>query len=386
MKSTYDPTRICFRQDSFLDSSYMFGSGCRPIINASIGTSMEHNTFEIEIAKAKVAVDAGASMITDHSICGDVIAFHKELRSNIHVPLACVPIYELSLRNEEFTDDQALDMLKEVLDRGFNILTIHATALLSDISHPITNDRVIKITSKGGRLILDRMAKTGLENPFYSQFSRILQLVKGYNAAISLAPIYRPAGVVDNSLDPNDPYWIEVSRMSTLVRQAVDAEVPIIVEGIGHAMLSLIPEYVKRAKSMCMGVPYKVLTVSTDIALGYDHISSAIASSVAVYNGADIVTAVTPSEHIALPSIRQVEEGVVAANIAIHSAKLCSTDCVEMDRRMSRSRATRRTCQGSIEDAIYPIGAERAVRKDLFDKGCSMCGSLCAFLDKEGQK
>ncbi len=379
----YNPGGICFKKDEHLDRDYFIGGGHRPIINASIGTSQDENSFETELQKASAAVAAGASMITDHSICGDVVEFHKILRNTIHVPLACIPIYELSLREEDFSEEQALAFVEEMLRRGFNILVLHATALLSDISQPITEGRIIPITSKGGRLVLDWMRRNGTENPFCSRFFDILRLVKKYNAAISLAPIYRPASVVDHGAE--DAHWIEISRMAGLVKQAIEAEVPIMVEGIGHAQISKIPEYVERGKRECCHVPYKVLTVATDIALGYDNISSAIASSIAVLHGADVVTAVTASEHIALPSVQQVEDAVVAANIAIHSAELCRNDSIEKDRRMSQARATRQSCQGSVEEALFPAGANRAVKKDLFEKGCSMCGKLCAFY-REGQE
>lgn len=379
----YNPSVIRLKKDHHLDRDYCFGTGLLPIVNASIGTSQDENSFETELAKAAAAVNAGASIITDHSICGDVVAFHQVLRNTIHVPLACVPIYELSLRNPDFSQGEAVEMVREMLERGFNIIMLHATALLSDVIAPLTANRIIPITSKGGRLVLDRIRRTGTENPFYTGFGEILQLVRQYNAAISLVPIYRPASVVDNSMDPQDAYWVEVSRMAGLVEQAIDAEVPIIVEGIGHAQMTKIPEYVERAKALCHHVPYKVLTVSTDVALGYDNISSAIGSSIAVLHGADVVTAVTASEHIALPTVQQVEDAVVAARIAIHSVHLCQTDSIETDRRMSQARATRQSCQGSLEEAIFPEGAQKAVKRDLFEKGCSMCGKLCAFLDKE---
>ena len=379
----YNPSEIRFKKNAYLDREYCIGSGHRPIINASIGTSQEENSFETELQKAAVAVAAGAGMITDHSICGDVIQFHKLLRRRIHVPLACIPIYELSLREEDFSEQQAVEFTEEMLRRGFNILVLHATPRLSDVAEPITRGRVIPITSKGGRLALDWMERNRAENPFYSGFSQILQIVKKYNGAISLAPTYRPASVVDNSMDPGDAHWIEISRMAELVERAIAAEVPIMVEGIGHAQISNIPEYVERGKKACHNVPYKVLTVATDIALGYDNIASAIASSIAVLHGADVVTGVTASEHIALPSVEQVEAGVVTANIAIHSAELCRNGSIEKDRRMSLARAERQSCQGRAEEALFPTGAKRAVKKDLFEKGCSMCGRLCAFYNKE---
>ena len=169
--------------------------------------------------------------------------------------------------------------------------------------------------------------------------------------------------------------------MSSLVEKAIAYEVPIIIEGIGHARIDKIPEYVIKSKKMCAGVPYRVLTVSTDIALGYDNISSAIASAIAVLNGANIVTAVTSSEHIALPTNEQVEEAVIAAKIAAHSAELCKNDSIDRDRRMSITRIRTESCRGIINESIYPKGAKKALQSnELHTAGCSMCGEFCALI------
>lgn len=375
----HDASIVKISKDRFIGKDYFIGNGYSALINASIGTSSEGDTFDEEIKKAKVATSAGASIITDHSICGNVKEFHKLLRNSLNVPLCTVPIYELAIRNPLFSDKQAVELIEEQLDRGFNLLTLHATVNKQDVYEPISNQRVIPITSKGGRLMLKRMKATGDENPFYSRFDEILKVFKKYNAVISLGPTYRPASVVDNSMADDDPYWIETRRMAHLVKLAIDAEVPVVIEGIGHARISYIPTYVQNSKKICYGVPYRVLTVSTDIALGYDNISSSIASSIAVLNGANIVTAVTPSEHIGLPTVQQVEDGVVAAKIAIHSAELCNDDSIEMDRRMSNNRINKCSCQGNIDEAIFPAGALQALKNNLYNEGCTMCGEFCAL-------
>lgn len=381
----YNPKVIKFARGSYLDHDYYVGEGYYPIVNASIGTSNAEDSFDKEIEKALKAVNAGASMVQDHSICGDIASFHRRLRNSLTIPLGAVPIYELALRNPKFSDEEALCVLDEYLDRGFNILTIHATVLFHDIIEPLSEKRVIPITSKGGKLMLDRMKKTGKENPFYSHFSEVLTIFKRHHAVISLGPTYRPASVYDNSMEENDAYWIEIKRMSHLVKMAIEAEVPIMVEGIGHAKMNLIPKYVTKSKEMCFGVPYRVLTVSTDIALGYDNISSAIATAVAVKNGTNVVTAVSSAEHVSLPSTEQVVEGVVSARIAIHSAMIDSENEIEKDYQMSLNRNKIGSCQGSIEFAIYREGAEKALMGKKQTEGCTMCGELCA-LKMKGEK
>ncbi len=379
----YDQTRIRIKSNEWVSNDLTIGRGCLPIVNASIGTSSSEDSFEIELKKARAAIEAGASMISDHSFMGDVSGFHKRLRNEVDVPLGTVPIYGLAGRNACFSEQQALEIVDEFLDRGFDLLTIHATALLRDVYAPITDHRLIPITSKGGRLMLQRMERTQQENPFFSRFDDVLRIFKKHDAVISLGPVYRPASVVDDLMSDEDPYWIEVRRMETLVEQAIAAEVPIIVEGIGHARMDRIPTYVKRTKEICHDVPYRVLSVSTDIALGYDNVASAIASSIAVLNGADIVTAVSASEHIGLPSVQQVEDAVVSSRIAIHSACICTGNGIEKDCAMSRARATKGSCQGSIENAIFPAGAGRALRDRMQTEGCAMCGELCALKSRE---
>lgn len=377
----YNPLLIKIAQNEYLNKDYYIGKGA--VINASIGTSNNGDDFQIELQKAQIAMEAGASIITDHSICGNVNDFHKRLRQQVPVPLGAVPVYELSMRNAAFSDQEALDIVEEYLLRGFNILSLHCSVIKEDAISGIADDRIIPITSKGGRVMLERIALTKTENPFYSRFDRLLDIFKKHNGVISLAPTWRPGSVADISLNEGDPYWIEIKRMSSLVKQAIMKEVPIIVEGIGHSRIDLIPAIVKKSKELCFQVPYRVLTVATDVALGYDNISSAIASSVAVLNGANIVTAVSPSEHIGLPTIADVEMGVVSANIAIHSAEICLSDSIAQDVNMSKERTRGKSCQGSVDCAIYPNGAEIALKNKKANTGCSMCGDLCVFKDKQ---
>lgn len=373
----YNPSLIKITQDQYLNGDYFIGQGAGAIINASIGTSNPNDDFLVELKKAQIAAEAGARILTDHSICGDIKGSHRILRHQVHMPLGALPIYELSLGNPSFSDQDALDIIEEYLQRGFNILSLHCTVLREDISSCMADSRIIPITSKGGKAMLNRIALTEFENPFYAHFDKVLDIFKKYNAVISLAPAWRPGSVADISLEGTDPYWVEIYRMSSLVKQAISKEVPIIVEGIGHSRIDLIPAIVKKSKEICFQVPYRVLTVSTDVALGYDNIASAIASSIAVLSGANIVTAVSPSEHIGLPSIEDVEMGVVSANIAIHSAEICLNDSISQDANMSKNRMQKSSCQGSIDYSIYPKGAEVSLRNRKISTGCSMCGALC---------
>ena len=275
------------------------------------------------------------------------------------------------------------DIIEDYLCRGFNILTLHCTALVGDAYGKIDlSKRTIPITSKGGQIILSYMRRTKEQNPLYEHFDKVLKIFKEHKAVISLGPTYRPASVYDNSLDERDPYWEEVYRMSTLVEKAIQADVPIIVEGIGHARIDYIPTYVMKTKHLCHNAPYRVLTVSTDIALGYDHIASAIASSIAVLSGGDIITAVTPSEHIGIPSTMDIQDGVISARIAAHSAELCKGAAIKEDYRMSCIRNKCCSCHGDAKYAIFQKGAENRIGCGVQEAGCSMCGELCALKNK----
>ncbi len=379
----YDQSVIHIPKGQYLDRDYYIGAQHPPFLNASIGTSSANHPFETELEKAAMAIAAGADMVTDHSIHGNVPEFHKILRSRICKPLGAVPIYELALRSPRFPLQEALEFLEEYLERGFNVLTLHATALEADVQHPLSQHRIIPITSKGGRLMLERMAMVKSENPFFSHFDDVLKIFKKHSAVISLGPTYRQASVADNSMEDSDAYWVEMRRISALVEKAIAAEVPVIVEGIGHACVTSIAPIIQKTKALCFGVPYRALTVSTDIALGYDHISSAIADTFAVLGGADVITAVSAAEHVGHPSVQQVEDAVVAARIAIHSAGICLGRGIEQDARMSSSRARRESCQGSIQDAIFREGALRALEGNKQEEGCTMCGELCALRRKK---
>ncbi|MCP4613175.1 MAG: hypothetical protein GY845_31170 [Planctomycetes bacterium] len=382
----YNPKVITINKNNHIENELFIGEGHRTCVIANVGTSTSNDTFQDELDKAKIAIFAGADIITDHSLYGEIPIFHTMLRNNICKPLSAIPAYELSsnymYKNKANYSIQAvLELVEEQLARGINMLTLHATVLEEDIYNPLPSKRLIPVTSKGGWMMMDHMRRCKCENPFFSHFNYIIKLMKKYNAIISLGTTYRPASICDASLADNDPYWIEVKRMSTLVKQAIENEVFIMIEGIGHAKLTDIPAIVQKAKMICYGVPYRILSVSTDIAYGYDNISSAIASSMAALSGANVISAISSAEHVGLPSLKQTEEAVVSARIAGHCADICTIGNVEIDQNMSRSRNMEGGCHGVIDTAIYPKGAQDALMqyKEYEGEGCTMCGKFCAL-------
>lgn len=249
------------------------GEGFPTRVLASVGLSCETDNIQLELDKAQQLISAGAELITDHSVTGDIPKFHKLLIENSNVPISYLTIYELLERIDDrkkiLEKNMALDLLEEQAERGITLITVHATA-----THKIAQlqksapKRAILSTSRGGAAILNLLIGSKNENVYLEFFDDILNIFKKHNITLSLGSTFRPASVCDAG--ENDLlYWKETEMMGTLVKKAIDREVPVMVEGIGHAPLHKIPEIIRKSKEICYGVPYRVLSVATDIALGY---------------------------------------------------------------------------------------------------------------------
>lgn len=363
------------------------GEGMPTRILASVGLSYERDNTKTEIEKAQKAIQAGAEIITDHSVAGDIPSFHKCLIENLEVPISYLTIYELLDRIEKqnlpISKNLALDLLEEQINRGLSLITIHATANIELINLQKSRKyRSIISTSRGGAALINHLLKTNEENVYWEYFDEVLNLFKKYNITLSLGSTYRPASICDAG-NKDSLYWNEIKLMGQLVKKAISEKIPVMVEGIGHAPIHLIPEIIQQSKMLCHGVPYRVLSVATDISLGYDHISSAIAIAIAALSGADLATSITRSEHLGQPFEEDIIEGVVAARIAAHCADIGKFNDFSKDFSMSKARA-HFGCKGVIESSIYPKGAKDAIDKykknnDNDSNNCSMCGNRCAL-------
>lgn len=359
------------------------GDDYPPTIIASIGVSNPGDTIQKEIEKALSAIESGAQIITDHSLRENIDEIHKEMIEKINVPFSTVSIYESAVYFKKYntiTSELILKQYENQVKRGIDMLTIHATVFLEDLKLLKNSKRIIPCTSRGGTMMLEIMEKMNFNNPYWENFDRLLQIAKRYNVTISLGIGYRPASVCDSEID--EPlYFMEMKRMACLVEKAKNMGVGIIVEGIGHTPINKIPYIIKKSKEICHYVPYRILTVATDIALGYDHISSAIANAVAVYNGANMITCVSRSEHIGLPTKEDLIEAVITARISAYCGFSARKNDFSRDKCMSEAR-TGIGCHGQIEEAIYPKGAKEALLKHKIikdKKECSMCGEFCAL-------
>ncbi len=367
------------------------GDDCFPIIFSNIGMSTECDSFSRELSKVRAVVAGGADAVSDLTLIGDIEDEQKRMLESVSVPFASVAAYEAfskargsegKIRAEDF-----IRVFEKQAERGVDIITLHATVFSSDNEELGRGKRIIPCTSRGGAMMLELMRKGGYENPFYTYFDDIISVCKKYGTCISLGPTYRPGSVVDAEFSDN-PHFTELYRMAKLAKKATDAGVGIAVEGIGHAPLDKIPDLVKEAKRITGNVPYRVLNVATDIAIGFDHVSSAIGSSVAVQYGADSITAVTRSEHLGIPTEVDLVEAVRSAKVAAYCGYSARTGIRKRDEEMSRARAER-GCIGCSEAALFPELVSEYIEKNGIEKkdaSCTMCGDCCPFviLGKKG--
>jgi phosphomethylpyrimidine synthase len=354
---------------------------------ASVGLSFDSDNPHAELRKALAAAAAGAEIITDHSVAGRIAEFQKTLVTNLPTPVSYLTVYELLARHRlqrtwQFDATEALDLIDEQLSRGITLLTIHATATLEAISRHKRSTRRIISTSRGGAAIASILMRSRQENPYWEHFDKIIEIFRRHDATLSLGSTYRPASVCDAGCN-DGLYWDEIERMSQLVSRSIAANVPVMIEGIGHAPMHLMQQIISHSKAKCLGVPYRVLSVATDIALGMDHIAGAIAIASAAAAGADLATCVTRAEHLGRPSLEDIVEGVLAARIATHCADIGKIGDHHKDDEMTRARSVR-GCGGVISAAIDQQTARKALLK--YRKGsskgrirCTMCGDACAL-------
>ena len=356
------------------------GNTAYPVIFTHVGVSSKPSNLEeeinIELKKAKDAISIGANIICDVSMNNDIALVQKKLVDNLDVPVGAVSIYETYIKlknNNTVNDEDFIQIIESECERGLDIITLHATVFKNDRALMKNSKRIISSTSRGGILMLEMLEKFSLENPYFSNFEKILDICKKYNVSISLGPCYRPASVADSYI--GDLHLLELKRMRKLCKMALKKDVNIMIEGIGHAIISDIPKIIKKSKKICCNVPYRVMCVSTDIAIGYDHVSSAIASSVAISAGADSVTCVTRSEHLGIPSYEDTIEGIKSTVVAVYSGYIAKTKNIDRDRKMSISRK-HNGCIGDINVCLLPYEVKEYVIKNKVVE-CTMCGKYC---------
>jgi phosphomethylpyrimidine synthase len=355
------------------------GKGLKIKINANIGTSPSSDQSKAyELDKIKLCEKYDVDAIMDLSLGQHLREHRKNIIASTKIPIGTVPLYDLFNDHCDYPEN-AIDLFLDNLDKqgqdGVDFVVIHAALQMKHFEY--TKDRVIKITSRGGSLMKRWMEKHGRENFLLENFDKVLEVCKKYNITMSLGDSLRPATIIDET---DQACVEEMKDIGKLVLRSREAGVQSIVEGPGHVPFHRIPRNIQLQKKYCYDAPFYVLgPLVTDIAPGYDHITSAIGATYAASSGADFLCYVTPAEHLALPDLDDVKEGIIAYKIAAHAADLTRGKDTHLDLEMSKARA----------NLDWATQRKYALDKDKFDfyrkknpeelDTCTMCSEFCAL-------
>jgi len=359
------------------------GSMLRTKINVNLGVSRDCRDYDVEMKKVMTAVELGADAIMDLSSHGNTQPFRQKLVQECPVMLGTVPVYDSVIHYRRdlatLSARDFLDVVRLHAEDGVDFVTLHCGITRNTIDQIRRHKRKMNIVSRGGSLVFAWMCMTGEENPFYEYFDEILDICREYDVTISLGDACRPGCLAD----AGDVCQIEeLVRLGELTKRAWERDVQVMIEGPGHMPLDQIAANMKLQQTICMGAPFYVLgPLVTDIAPGYDHITSAIGGAVAAAAGAAFLCYVTPAEHLALPDIEDVRQGIMASKIAAHAADIAKhiPHAQDMDDAMAEARRTL-DWEAQWKCAMDPETAKkiRSERKPEVEETCSMCGKFCA--------
>ena len=365
----------------------VMGAGTRIKINANIGTSSAKIDIDEELEKLRVSVKYGADAIMDLSTAGDLQEIRKRILAESPVAVGTVPLYEMAkvaqTRGQsvlELSADDMFEVIQNHCDQGVDFLTLHCGVTQQTVRRFKEVKRLGGAVSRGGTILMEWIHRNGKENPLYEQYDRLLDILAVNDVAMSLGDGFRPGAIADAT----DRVQIEeLVILGELVKRARARGVTVFVEGPGHVPLHQVAANIQIQKTLCDNAPFYVLgPLVTDVSPGYDHISAAIGGAVAGMAGADFLCYVTPAEHLCLPSIADVRDGVVASRIAAHAADLARGLPGAMDWDVALTKAKMKLdWEKMISLCIDPEKA-RAYRASLPPQGdetlCSMCGEFCA--------
>jgi phosphomethylpyrimidine synthase len=363
------------------------GEGLRIKVNTNLGTSSDHINLEEELKKLEVSIQAGTDTVMDLSTGGDIDAIRREIIRHCPIPLGTVPIYEAAIeaaRRKKALAKMRVDDLFEVIERqaeeGIDFITVHCGVTRSSVERLKRDHRLMGVVSRGGSFLIEWMIYNGKENPLYEHFDRLLKIAKKYDVTLSLGDGLRPGCLADAT---DRPQVEETIILGELTERAWAEGVQVMIEGPGHVPLDQIEANILLEKRLCKGAPFYVLgPLVTDISPGYDHIACAIGGAIAGKVGADFLCYVTPSEHLKLPSIEDVREGVIATRIAGHAADIARGNKKALQRDIEMSKARKNfDWEKQIELSIDPEKARRYHEegKSLEKDVCTMCGEFCAI-------
>jgi len=360
------------------------GEGLKTKINVNLGVSGDCANYEKEFEKVKMSIEFGAEAIMDLSNYGKTNTFRKQLIDYSPAMIGTVPMYDaIGYLEKDLLEIKAEDFLRVIeahAAEGVDFMTIHAGLNKKSIESFKRSKRLTNIVSRGGSLIFAWMEMTGNENPFYEHYDELLDILYKYDVTISLGDALRPGSINDSTDAGQISELIEIGH---LTKRAWDKNVQVLVEGPGHMALNEIAANMQLQKRLCHGAPFYVLgPIVTDIAPGYDHITSAIGGAVAAANGADFLCYVTPAEHLRLPDVNDVKEGIIASKIAAHAADIAKgiPNARDIDNKMSDARRR-------IDwEEMFSYAIDKKKAREYFEStppadkhSCSMCGKMCAM-------
>jgi len=362
------------------------GKGLRTKVNANIGTSSDFCELNTELRKLQTAIDFGADTVMDLSTGGDISAIRKAIMSASTAPVGTVPIYQAGIEAIEnrgaivnMSVDDLFAVIEEHATDGVGFMTVHCGVTQASIARLRKQSRMTDIVSRGGAFLIGWMLHNDRENPLYQYYDRLLGLALEYDFTLSLGDGLRPGCLADAT----DRAQIEeLIILGELVDYSREAGVQAMIEGPGHLPLNQIATNVQLEKSLCRGAPFYVLgPLVTDIGAGYDHITAAIGGAIAAAAGADFLCYVTPTEHLSLPNIEDVKEGVIASRIAAHAGDIVKgvKGAKDWDEQMSRARKAldwKKQAELSLDPELSQQVHGRIPAGGVT---CSMCGKYCAM-------
>ncbi|SNB46661.1 phosphomethylpyrimidine synthase ThiC [Geobacter sp. DSM 9736] len=364
------------------------GKGLRTKVNANIGTSADDLDISKELEKARVAVACGADAIMDLSTGGPVDEIRRAIIAETNACIGSVPLYQAALdavrtRKKAIVDMTVDDMFAGIVkhaEDGVDFITVHCGVTRSTVERMRNEGRVMDVVSRGGAFTIEWMSYNNKENPLYEHFDKLLEITREYDMVLSLGDGFRP-GCLADATDRAQIH--ELIILGELTQRAREAGVQVMIEGPGHMPLNQIEANILLQKRLCHGAPFYVLgPLVTDIAPGYDHITCAIGGAIAAAAGADFLCYVTPSEHLRLPTVEDVREGVIASRIAAHAADISKGIPGAMARDIQMARCRKKLdWEGQFSLALDPEKARRLRSESgVADHGaCTMCGEFCAY-------
>ena len=362
------------------------GKGLRTKVNANLGTSSDYGTIQTELEKLRMAIDCGADTVMDLSTGGDIPAVRRAVMQASSIPVGTVPIYQAAIKAikesgaiVKMSVDDFFSAIEENARDGVDFVTVHCGVTRSAIARLKKQGRITDVVSRGGAFTVGWILHNDCENPLYEYYDRLLEIARKYDVTLSLGDGMRPGCLADAT---DHAQVEELLILGELVQRAWDAGVQVMVEGPGHVPLNQIETNVKLQKSICKGAPFYVLgPLVTDIGAGYDHITGAIGGAIAAMAGADFLCYVTPSEHLSLPDVEDVRQGVIASRIAGHAADIAKgvKGAMDWDIKMAKARKAL-DWEGQAKLTLTPEYSRKVHAKHTSGgEACSMCGDYCAM-------